>query len=107
MSHGHCGILDSEGYVQNDPTLPLLTQTAVSHALAGADMVAPSDMMDGRVAAIRKGLDEQGLTDIPVLSYAVNMPLPFMVLSVMPLNLLLPTVIANPIRWMPVMAVRL
>ena len=72
MSHGHCGILDSEGYVQNDPTLPLLTQTAVSHALAGADMVAPSDMMDGRVAAIRKGLDEQGLTDIPVLSYAVK-----------------------------------
>ena len=72
MSHGHCGILDSEGLVQNDVTLPLLTQTAVSHALAGADMVAPSDMMDGRVAAIRQGLDEQGLYDVPILSYAVK-----------------------------------
>lgn len=55
MSHGHCGVLMPDGAVLNDPTLPLLAKTAVSHAAAGADMVAPSDMMDGRVAAIRAG----------------------------------------------------
>ena len=57
MSHGHCGILTPDGVVRNDASLPLLAQTAVSHARAGADVVAPSDMMDGRVAAIREALD--------------------------------------------------
>ncbi|MBO4369650.1 MAG: porphobilinogen synthase, partial [Desulfovibrio sp.] len=71
-SHGHCGVLDPAGRVLNDPTLPLLTKTAVSHAQAGADMVAPSDMMDGRVAAIREGLDKEGLVETPILSYAVK-----------------------------------
>ncbi|MFT4300761.1 MAG: porphobilinogen synthase [Desulfovibrio sp.] len=72
MSHGHCGILSPEGVVCNDATLPLLAQTAVSHVRAGADMVAPSDMMDGRVAAIRQGLDDAGFTYTPLMSYAVK-----------------------------------
>lgn len=72
MSHGHCGILTPEGVVRNDATLPLLEQTAVSHARAGADMVAPSDMMDGRVAAIREALDQAGFSRLPLMSYAVK-----------------------------------
>jgi len=71
-SHGHCGLVDAHGEVQNDPTLDLLAQTAVSQARAGADIIAPSDMMDGRVAAIRLALDEAGFTHIPILSYAVK-----------------------------------
>jgi len=74
--HGHCGPLerDARGHVAvaNDRTLPLLARAAVAYAQAGADIVAPSDMMDGRVAAIRKGLDEHGLTETAVLSYAVK-----------------------------------
>ncbi len=70
-SHGHCGLID-DGYVQNDPTLELLAETALSHARAGADMVAPSDMMDGRVAAIRQVLDESGFPELPIMSYAVK-----------------------------------
>ena len=74
--HGHCGPLerDARGHVAvaNDRTLPLLARAAVAYAEAGADIVAPSDMMDGRVAAIRKGLDEHGLTGTPILSYAVK-----------------------------------
>lgn len=70
-SHGHCGVI-RQGEVDNDATLELLAQVAVSHAEAGADMVAPSDMMDGRVLAIREALDEQGFTMIPIMSYAVK-----------------------------------
>ncbi|WP_434511988.1 porphobilinogen synthase [Desulfitobacterium sp. AusDCA] len=69
--HGHCGVIQ-DGKILNDPTLDLLAQTAVSHAQAGADMVAPSDMMDGRVAAIRQSLDKAGFTDVPVMSYAAK-----------------------------------
>jgi porphobilinogen synthase len=69
--HGHCGVLEG-GHVVNDATLPLLAETAVSAARAGADIVAPSDMMDGRVAAIRRALDAQGLADTPILSYAAK-----------------------------------
>ena len=69
--HGHCGVLDSET-VDNDKTLPLLASTALSHVRAGADMVAPSDMMDGRVAAIREMLDQNGHSHIPVMSYAAK-----------------------------------
>ncbi len=69
--HGHCGIV-SDGEVLNDPTILLLAREAVSHAKAGADMVAPSDMMDGRVTAIREGLDEEGYTDTPIMSYAAK-----------------------------------
>jgi porphobilinogen synthase len=94
MEHGHCGIvgterrsptrrLDGKSHragpeagapvkILNDPTLKLLARTASSHAEAGADMVAPSDMMDGRVAAIRAGLDKNGLTDTPIMSYAAK-----------------------------------
>ncbi|MGN1266432.1 MAG: porphobilinogen synthase [Dorea sp.] len=90
MSHGHCGVLSdynrnscevgcglescgSEGYyVDNDATLTLLAKTALSHVQAGADMVAPSDMMDGRVAAIRSTLDAAGLVNTPIMSYAVK-----------------------------------
>ena len=69
--HGHCGVIE-DGDVANDPTLELLARQAVSHARAGADMVAPSDMMDGRVAAIREGLDQKGYPDTPILSYAAK-----------------------------------
>jgi len=71
-SHGHCGLLDGHGEVQNDPTLELLARTAVSQARAGADIIAPSDMMDGRVAAIRLALDEAGFSHIPIMAYAVK-----------------------------------
>ncbi len=70
-SHGHCGVLCGQD-VDNDRTLKLLARTALSHAQAGADMVAPSDMMDGRVAAIRSLLDEHGFYNTPVMSYAVK-----------------------------------
>ncbi|MBI4187460.1 MAG: porphobilinogen synthase [Chloroflexi bacterium] len=68
-SHGHCGVV-VDGYVDNDRTLSLLARTALSHAEAGADIVAPSDMMDGRVKAIRQALDEKGWQHVPILSYA-------------------------------------
>lgn len=71
MSHGHCGIVQN-GNIVNDPTLKLLAQTAASHVDAGADIVAPSDMMDGRVAAIRAELDKKGFADTPVMSYAAK-----------------------------------
>ena len=70
--HGHCGVVSETGEVLNDPTLELLAKEALSHVEAGADIVAPSDMMDGRVGAIRKALDEAGYTHIPILSYAVK-----------------------------------
>ncbi|MFW6054605.1 MAG: porphobilinogen synthase [Thermodesulfobacteriota bacterium] len=70
-SHGHCGLIE-EGRVQNDPTLELLARTALAQVRAGADMVAPSDMMDGRVQAIRTALDREGYQEIPILSYAVK-----------------------------------
>lgn len=69
--HGHCGIVEGDEIV-NDPTLELLAQIAVSHARAGADVVAPSDMMDGRVGAIRRALDEEGFVHTPIMSYAVK-----------------------------------
>ncbi|MEE0515598.1 MAG: porphobilinogen synthase [Emergencia sp.] len=70
-SHGHCGILCGHD-VDNDKTLKYLAKTAVSHAAAGADMVAPSDMMDGHIAALREGLDDNGLENTPIMSYAVK-----------------------------------
>ncbi|HEX9244238.1 MAG TPA: porphobilinogen synthase, partial [Anaeromyxobacter sp.] len=82
--HGHCGVLKprstssggasppAEMVIDNDATLPLLAKEAVAHAKAGADVVAPSDMMDGRVAAIRTALDAEGLVDVPILSYAAK-----------------------------------
>lgn len=79
--HGHCGILNTgehfqaglpEGYVLNDPTLEILAKVAVSHAESGADVVAPSGMMDGMVQAIREGLDETGYENLPIMSYAVK-----------------------------------
>ena len=70
-SHGHCGLLRGND-VDNDPTLELLAKTAVSHARAGADMVAPSDMMDGRVAAIRAALDAAGFQEIPIMAYSAK-----------------------------------
>jgi porphobilinogen synthase len=70
-SHGHCGVL-RDGSVANDATLELLARQALSHARAGADIIAPSDMMDGRVAAIRRALDDAGFSDTPILSYAAK-----------------------------------
>ena len=69
MDHGHCGVVE-DNKIANDPTLELLSQTALSHVVAGADMVAPSDMMDGRVSHIRKILDSNGYSDTPIMSYA-------------------------------------
>ena len=71
-THGHCGVLDADGGVDNDATLPLLAGAAAAYARAGADVVAPSDMMDGRVAAIRASLDEDGRGDVAILSYAAK-----------------------------------
>jgi porphobilinogen synthase len=70
-SHGHCGVIEN-GRVLNDPTLDLLAEAALSHARSGADIVAPSDMMDGRVQAIRQALDAEGYIQLPILSYAVK-----------------------------------
>jgi len=70
-SHGHCGVIKHND-VQNDPTLKLLADTSVSHVRAGADMVAPSDMMDGRVAAIRQALDVEGFSDTPIMAYSAK-----------------------------------
>ena len=69
--HGHCGVVE-DGIIDNDASLDLLARTALSHAKAGADMVAPSDMMDGRVNEIRQTLDEEGFSQIPIMSYAVK-----------------------------------
>ena len=69
--HGHCGLI-KEGKIDNDSTLPLLAEMALAHAMAGADIVAPSDMMDGRVGRIRSVLDESGFSDVPVMSYAAK-----------------------------------
>lgn len=71
MSHGHCGLVQ-DGIILNDPTLELLSLTALSHAEAGADMVAPSDMMDGRVRAIREALDREGYSHVPILAYSAK-----------------------------------
>ena len=71
MSHGHCGVIN-KGRILNDPTLQLLAKEALSHAKAGADIVAPSDMMDGRIMAIRTILDKNGFDDIPIISYAAK-----------------------------------
>ncbi len=70
-SHGHCGVVE-DGRVKNDPTLDLLARIAVSHVEAGADMVAPSDMMDGRVAAIRESLDDGGFQETPIMAYSAK-----------------------------------
>jgi porphobilinogen synthase len=70
--HGHCGVLNDHGIVDNDATLPLLARVAVSHAAAGADIVAPSDMMDGRIGAVRAALDAAGQGDTAILSYAAK-----------------------------------
>lgn len=75
MSHGHCGLAHFDGdhvHVENDASVELLVKTAVSHAAAGADLVAPSDMMDGRIGAIRAGLDAAGFTETPIMSYAAK-----------------------------------
>ncbi len=71
-SHGHCGLLRDDGTVDNDGSVELLARTSVSHARAGADVVAPSDMMDGRVGAVRAALDEDGFSDTPIVAYSAK-----------------------------------
>jgi porphobilinogen synthase len=71
-SHGHCGVVREDGAVDNDLTLELLARTALSHAEAGADVIAPSDMMDGRVGAIRAQLDAEGHSDLPIIAYSAK-----------------------------------
>lgn len=70
-SHGHCGVVE-DGYVNNDRTLELLVRESISHAESGADVIAPSDMMDGRIAAIRKGLDDAGFSNTPIMAYSAK-----------------------------------
>lgn len=70
--HGHCGIINEDGYVENDITLEYLAKISVSHAKAGADMISPSDMMDGRIGYIRKALDEKGYKDVPIMAYSAK-----------------------------------
>ncbi len=70
--HGHCGLLTADGRVDNDPSLELLARTAVAQARGGADVIAPSDMMDGRVGAIRAALDDEGFTDTPIMAYSAK-----------------------------------
>jgi porphobilinogen synthase len=72
MSHGHCGVVREDGEVDNDVSLELLAKTAISHAESGADAVAPSDMMDGRVGAIRAQLDSEGHSDLPIVAYSAK-----------------------------------
>src|SRR5918992_3451342 len=72
MSHGHCGVVRDDGRVDNDVSLELLAKTAISHAAAGADAVAPSDMMDGRVAALRSQLDAEGHSETPMVAYSAK-----------------------------------
>jgi porphobilinogen synthase len=71
-SHGHCGVVRGDGTIDNDASLELLARAAVSHARAGADVIAPSDMMDGRVGAIRAELDAEGFAELPILAYAAK-----------------------------------
>ena len=71
-SHGHCGLLRTDGSVDNDSSVDLIARTAVSQARAGADVVAPSDMMDGRIASVRTALDEEGLSDTPIVAYSAK-----------------------------------
>jgi porphobilinogen synthase len=71
-SHGHCGVVTDGGHVDNDATLELLARTGASQAAAGADIIAPSDMMDGRVGALRKRLDDEGWSDLPILAYSAK-----------------------------------
>jgi porphobilinogen synthase len=71
-SHGHCGIVNNDGVVDNDASVELIARTALSHARAGADIVAPSDMMDGRVLAIRETLDDSGFTQTPIMAYSAK-----------------------------------
>ncbi|MDQ5807420.1 MAG: porphobilinogen synthase, partial [Actinomycetota bacterium] len=71
-SHGHCGLVRVDGSVDNDASVELIARTAVSQARAGADVVAPSDMMDGRIAAVRGALDEDALTDVPIVAYSAK-----------------------------------
>ncbi len=70
--HGHCGVVERDGYVNNDATLELLAREALSHAEAGCDMVAPSDMMDGRIGFIRKSLDDNGFNNLPIMAYSAK-----------------------------------
>jgi porphobilinogen synthase len=71
-SHGHCGVVRDDGTIDNDASLELLARTATSHARAGADVIAPSDMMDGRVGALRAELDAEGFAELPILAYAAK-----------------------------------
>ena len=71
-SHGHCGIVRADGQVDNDASVELIARTAVSQARAGADVVAPSDMMDGRIGAVRRALDDEGFADVPIVAYSAK-----------------------------------
>lgn len=97
-SHGHCGIV-VDGKIDNDQTLPLLAKTALSHAEAGADIVAPSDMMDGRVKSVRETLEGAGFHDILILSYAAKYASAFFGPFVMRPSLHPSSATAAPIRW--------
>ena len=99
--HGHCGVLQNGCTVNNDETLPLLAKVAVSHAQAGADMIAPSNMMDGYVKAIREALDAAGFNHIPIMLIPQNL-LPHTMVPSAPQQILLrPQATAKATRWTP------
>jgi len=98
-SHGHCGLLRPDGSVDNDASLPLLAETAVSLVEAGCDIIAPSDMMDGRVSAIRQALDVARFPETPILSYAAKFASAFYARSVRPQTARHSSVIAAATRW--------
>ena len=104
-SHGHCGLVKN-GEIDNDSTLPLLAKTARTQVEAGADIVAPSDMMDGRVGAIRKELDAHGFTQVPILAYAAKYASAFYGRSGRRRFPLLNSATASPIRWTPPISAR-
>jgi porphobilinogen synthase len=97
-SHGHCGVVEGD-QILNDPTLELLAKQALSHARAGADMVAPSDMMDGRVGVIRRALDENGYSEIPIMAYSAKFSSAITAPSGKRRNPHLNSGTGNPIRW--------
>ena len=98
--HGHCGVIDDHTHdVDNDKSLPLLVKTAISQVEAGADIIAPSNMMDGFVAEIRKGLDQAGYENIPIMSYGIKYASSFSVRSVMQQIQLHLSVTEKLIKW--------
>lgn len=105
-THGHDGIIDDNGVILNDETVEVLVKMSVSQAAAGADFVSPSDMMDGRIGAIRQGLDANGFANVGILAYSAKYASAYYSLSAMPLVLLLSLAIRRLIKWILLIPVK-